>query len=183
MKKLIILFMVLVLFLGFVSCYDIDGDGIDDGGQNLCGDYYCQDWEDEVSCPSDCIGGSPEDVLCGNDICEPGEDVDNYPSDCFVGDVEPEAISEESIESVGEDVDGGETTSLEEGEETTVIGSEKEEQSQETSFISSLAFKIIIIVIVLIITGIMVYIIYRKRKIENQGPEVNNQTSKENLSK
>ncbi|MCK9568233.1 hypothetical protein M0R72_04745 [Candidatus Pacearchaeota archaeon] len=51
--KLIALFLVLIL-IPFALSYDIDGDGIDDGEQNMCGDTFCQLGEDVTSCPEDC---------------------------------------------------------------------------------------------------------------------------------
>jgi hypothetical protein len=47
----------LLFFLPFVNCVDFDGDGIDDGEQDLCGDYICQTGESET-CPIDCEGVS-----------------------------------------------------------------------------------------------------------------------------
>ncbi len=38
MKKLMILFLVLIFFLRFISCYDTDGDGIDDEFDQCPGD-------------------------------------------------------------------------------------------------------------------------------------------------
>jgi hypothetical protein len=58
LKKVIILIAIVVL-IPFVMSYDFDGDGVDDGEQNLCGDGFCQEWETEVICPADCIGTSP----------------------------------------------------------------------------------------------------------------------------
>ena len=55
--KLIALFLVLIL-IPFALSYDIDGDGIDDGEQNMCGDTFCQPGENVTSCPEDCTNPS-----------------------------------------------------------------------------------------------------------------------------
>jgi len=35
-------FFLILILIPFVICYDLDGDGIDDGEQDLCGDGFCQ---------------------------------------------------------------------------------------------------------------------------------------------
>jgi hypothetical protein len=46
--------LLILILIPFANCYDFDGDGVDDGEQNLCGDNFCQDWEDKINCPDDC---------------------------------------------------------------------------------------------------------------------------------
>ncbi len=57
MKKIkliwISIFLVLTL-VSLVSSVDWNGDGIDDGEQNLCGDAFCQPEENIANCPADC---------------------------------------------------------------------------------------------------------------------------------
>lgn len=55
-KKIIsvnLIFLILIL-IPLIAGYDLDGDGIDDGEQNLCGDNFCQPNENAVNCPADC---------------------------------------------------------------------------------------------------------------------------------
>jgi hypothetical protein len=51
-----------------------------------CGNGVCEDGEDCVSCPSDCVSGSSGGAVCGNGICETnaadGEDCVSCPQDC-----------------------------------------------------------------------------------------------------
>jgi len=51
----IVLIILLVITLPFVISADLNGDGIDDGAQNLCGDLFCQSEENATSCPGDCV--------------------------------------------------------------------------------------------------------------------------------
>jgi len=61
--KLSIIFLLLML-ISFANAYDLDGDGIDDGAQNMCGDDFCQPGEDVTNCPSDCE--SPSNLSSGD---------------------------------------------------------------------------------------------------------------------
>ncbi len=59
MKKIIThsivsIILLLMILIPFATCYDYNGDGVDDGQQNLCGDNFCQTWETKSSCPADC---------------------------------------------------------------------------------------------------------------------------------
>ena len=150
--------LVLILFLiPVVLSYDLDGDGIDDGEQNLCGDGYCQNWEDKISCPSDCTGEiASEGVI----IPDAGSNASEESASGII--IEPE--NTENAIPPGTENNASEEISKED------LGGIK-----ETTFISSSLFKIIIIVIVLIIIGIIIYIFYNKRKSANtpQEPQVN----------
>jgi hypothetical protein len=68
MNSKIIGIIFLLLLIPFIYCVDFDGDGIDDGPQNLCGDQFCQQGE-SASCPVDCDGvseGSPSSSFVPN---------------------------------------------------------------------------------------------------------------------
>jgi hypothetical protein len=68
MNSKIVGILFLLFFLPFVSCVDTDGDGIDNGVQDLCGDQFCQEGE-SATCPLDCDGvseGSPSSSFVPN---------------------------------------------------------------------------------------------------------------------
>jgi len=54
MTKRGIIFLFILMLIPFAMSYDIDGDGIDDGEQVMCGDTFCQPGETITSCPADC---------------------------------------------------------------------------------------------------------------------------------
>lgn len=59
-KILVLIWLSLILiFPGIVTAYDFDEDGIDDGEQNMCGDNFCQPFENVDSCPQDCSNPQP----------------------------------------------------------------------------------------------------------------------------
>lgn len=126
----------------------------------VCGDGICDSSEDTTSCPIDCGVGEPPDIL-EDDILEPEGENDTPPE--LEGEVQTPSLpeSEESLDS-----------------EENVL-----DEIKRITFFSSLAFKIILAIIVLAVIGIILFIIYRKRKMNNQVPEISNQTPKKNLSK
>lgn len=56
-RGLSIIFLLLIL-ISFANAYDLNGDGIDDGEQMMCGDTFCQPGEDITNCPTDCTNPS-----------------------------------------------------------------------------------------------------------------------------
>jgi hypothetical protein len=69
-KNIFQIVIVLILIISpFVFGEDLDGDGIEDSEQNLCGDGSCQDWEEnETTCPVDCTAGASNPDYMGNFI-------------------------------------------------------------------------------------------------------------------
>jgi hypothetical protein len=73
----IALFLALIL-IPFAMSYDIDGDGIDDGEQMLCGDTFCQPGENETNCPTDCVSPSTPD---SGDLTEIPPENESFPAE------------------------------------------------------------------------------------------------------
>jgi len=57
-KKEASIIFLLIMLISFALSYDINGDGIDDGEQMMCGDTFCQPGEDITNCPTDCANPS-----------------------------------------------------------------------------------------------------------------------------
>jgi hypothetical protein len=66
--------------LSYSTCYSGGG-----GGGGYCGDYICNNGENNSTCPSDCGGGGGGGETCGNGYCGSGETESNCPSDCSGG--------------------------------------------------------------------------------------------------
>jgi hypothetical protein len=146
----LMVFLALVLTLiPFASCVDFDGDGIDDGEQNLCGDGFCQPTETITTCPSDC--SSPASLPASPTINPP---ITN-PS---TNEEESDLPSEEQINLEGNSEEQN-NDSIETEEIPPIT-----EQANEESFFSGIVFKIILGVIGLIIIGIIIFIVLSKMK-------------------
>jgi hypothetical protein len=78
-KNFLVSIIFLLILIPFAISIDFNGDGIDDGEQNLCGDLFCQIWETEINCPTDCtLSSTPS----SGDLTEiPLESEDNLPSE------------------------------------------------------------------------------------------------------
>merc|ERR1719188_1614080 len=53
-----------------------------------CGNGVCDEGENCLTCPDDCVNGHTGGSKCGNDICEDGESCFTCPEDCKGGDDE-----------------------------------------------------------------------------------------------
>lgn len=154
-KKLrIFTFFLVLTLIPFAVCVDFDGDGIDDGAQNLCGDSFCQAEETVISCPSDCTGVSSGEPALNSPttnlppISSPEEQTD-IPSN-------PEVVPSTSEQT---DIPLGEQNNI----SSTTIPSINE-QTTEESFFSGIIFKIILGVIGLIVIGLIIFILIKNMK-------------------
>jgi hypothetical protein len=155
-KKIEIIFLLLIL-IPFISGVDFDGDGIDDGEQDLCGDAFCQEWETESNCPKDCQGVSSgeqslssqeEQLIPSEELLSPSNNT-----------IEPSNQLNDS--TLQEEVDN-----LEDEE----FLNSTEENLNNNLFLPNFIFKIIFGLIVLTIISIIIYIIIRKKKNKDLQP-------------
>ena len=149
-----IVFIILILVLiSFALGYDIDGDGIDDGGQDLCGDGFCQSdlGENITSCSNDC-NISTEDAYCGDGVCSDSEDCS---IDCE-SDLEPGCGN--LVCDIGEE----ETCPEDCGVEEKFNETDNLERSND-SLNFNLGYLILGIVFILIL-GIVIFIFMMKKK-------------------
>lgn len=157
-KNLVMVGILLLILIPFVTSIDINGDGIDDGEQDMCGDLVCQSWETEASCPGDCSIEIDTSVPPHN----PTENISSTENQTET----PETIPEEN-ETVTETPETIQT----ENETTEEIPAETNEASKE-SFFSGTPFKIILGVVGLIIAGLIIFIIIRKIKSSSENAEI-----------
>jgi hypothetical protein len=144
MKKIKIIgiefFVLLVLILiPLVNCYDFDGDGIDDGEQNMCGDNFCQSTESVTSCPSDCTSSS---ALPSSPTTNPPANNDSNNISNPISGTGSNDISSNQPASAGN-------------------------LPTENVFFVSTTFKIIILIFALIVIGLIIYFLIRKKKNKN----------------
>jgi hypothetical protein len=153
--------LLMLILIPFASCYDLDGDGVDDGQQNLCGDGFCQPTEDVASCPSDCtnpsaLPSSPPVTNESNEINTNETIVNN--ENLTNGINNNSALDNSNI-----------STNPNETNNVSTTQTSGENLPNENVFFVSTTFKIIIGIVALIIIGLIVFFLIRANKNQNLG--------------
>jgi len=141
--------------------------------ESLCGDLIC-DVGEETSCPIDCSAESGINV-CGNFACEEGENELTCPEDCEVGE-QNNFITEENISIPENNLPNESDVQINIENESVDTGADVEQEGAETvasspeqisseSFFSSTTFKIaiLIFILILIIVGIIIFFIWKSK--------------------